>query len=127
MRNGIVNTLASVPEQKLINALPFYTRMWDEYTDENGNHVLNSKAYTMKGSYERVEELGIAINWSDTMGQYVAEGDVEGHHYSVWLEDADSIREKMKIVAEYNLAGVSGWSLGGEFPEVWEVIAEYNK
>lgn len=127
VRNGIVNTLDSVPAQKVINALPFYTRMWDEYTDENGNHVMTSKAYTMKGSYDRVEELGIAINWSDTMGQYVAEGDVEGHHYSVWLEDADSIREKMKIVAEYNIAGVSGWSLGSELPEVWEVIAEYNK
>lgn len=127
VRKGIVNTLESVPAEKLINGLPFYTRMWDEYTDENGNYVMNSKAYTMKASYEIVEELGLAVNWSDSMGQYVAEGDVEGHHYSVWLEDADSIREKMKLVSEHGLAGVACWSLGGEFPQVWEVIAEYNQ
>ena len=52
---------------------------------------------------------------------------MEGHHYSVWLEDARSIEEKMKIVAEYDIAGVSAWSLGGEYPDVWEVITRYNK
>ena len=109
VKNGIVNTLESVPAQKLINALPFYTRMWDEYVDENGQQVLNSKAYTMRGAFDRVEELGLVTNWSDSVGQYVAEGDVEGHHYSVWLEDARSIEEKMKIVAEYDLAGVAAW------------------
>ena len=127
VKNGIVNTLESVPAQKLINALPFYTRMWDEYVDENGQQVLNSKAYTMRGAFDRVEELGLVTNGSDSVGQYVAEGDVEGHHYSVWLEDARSIEEKMKIVAEYDLAGVSAWSLGGEYPQVWEVITRYNK
>ena len=127
VKNGIVNTLESVPAQKLINALPFYTRMWDEYVDENGQQVLNSKAYTMRGAFDRVEELGLVTNWSDSVGQYVAEGDVEGHHYSVWLEDSRSIEEKMKIVAEYDLAGVSAWSLGGEYPQVWEVITRYNK
>lgn len=127
VKNGIVNTLESVPAQKLINALPFYTRMWDEYVDENGQQVLNSKAYTMRGAFDRVEELGLVTNWSDSVGQYVAEGDVEGHHYSVWLEDARSIEEKMKIVAEYDLAGVAAWSLGGEYPQVWEVITRYNK
>ena len=125
--NGIVNTLESVPADKLINALPFYTRMWDEYTDEAGNYVLDGKAYTMKASFARVEELGLVVNWSDTMGQYVAEGDVEGHHYSVWLEDARSIEEKMKVVAEHDLAGIAAWSLGGELPEVWEVISRYNR
>ena len=127
VKNGIVNTLESVPAQKLINALPFYTRMWDEYVDENGQQVLNSMAYTMRGAFDRVEELGLVTNWSDSVGQYVAEGDVEGHHYSVWLEDARSIEEKMKIVAEYDIAGVSAWSLGGEYPQVWEVITRYNK
>ena len=81
----------------------------------------------MKASYDRVEELGLIANWSESMGQYVAEGDVEGHHYSVWLEDAKSTEEKMKIVSEYGLAGVAAWSLGGEFPEVWDVINKYNR
>lgn len=126
--NGIINTLAEgVPAEKLINALPFYTRMWEEYTDENGNYVLNSRAYSMQAAFDRVEELGLAANWSDNMAQYVAEGDVEGHHYSVWLEDEKSIEEKMKVVQQYGLAGVAGWSLGSELPEVWEVIKRYNR
>lgn len=127
VNNGIVNTLESVPSDKVINALPFYTRIWDEYTDEEGNHVLNGKAYTMKASFEVVEQLGLPVNWSNDVGQYVAEGDVDGHHYSVWLEDARSIEEKMKVVEEHDLAGIAAWSLGGELPEVWEVISRYNR
>lgn len=126
--NGIINTLAAgVPAEKLINALPFYTRMWEEYSDENGNYVLNSRAYSMQAAFDRVQELGLAANWSDNMAQYVAEGDVEGHHYSVWLEDVQSIEAKMKVVQQYGLAGVAGWSLGSELPEVWEVINRYNR
>lgn len=125
VRNGIVNTIAEVPADKVINALPFYTRLWEEYTDESGQNVVYGKAYTMTGAQKKIEELSINLLWSENLGQYVGECDIDDVHYSIWMEDARSIEEKMKIVKENGIAGVAGWSLGGEFEEVWDVIAKY--
>lgn len=125
VRKGIENTMAVVPAKKVINALPYYTRIWDEYYDEDGNYVVSGRAYSMTYSLNWVEEKGFPVNWSEAVGQYVTEGDIDGHHYSVWLEDARSIGEKMKLVKEYGIGGIAGWSLGGEYPEVWDSIVEY--
>lgn len=126
VEKGIADTLAVVPAEKLINALPFYTRMWMEYTDENGLPVRADKAYGMQAALDKVSELGLAVLWSDDVGQYVAVGEVEGVTYSVWLEEEKSIEVKMQLVQQYKLAGVACWSLGNETKEVWNVINSYN-
>ncbi len=126
VEKGIVDTLALVPAQKLINALPFYTRMWMEYTDENGMPVREDKAYGMQAALDKAGELGLGVIWSDDVGQYVAAGEVDGVFYSVWLEEEKSIEIKMQLVQQYKLAGVAGWSLGMETKEIWNVINSYN-
>lgn len=125
VKRGIEKTLEEVPPEKVINALPYYTRIWDEYYDEDGNYVLEGKGKGMKTANAWVEEKGFPVNWSEEVGQYVTEGEADGHRYSVWIEDARSIREKMKLISEYNIAGIAGWSLGDECPEIWDVIEEY--
>ena len=79
----------------------------------------------MTGAQKKIEELSINLLWSENLGQYVGECDIDGVHYSIWMEDARSIEEKMKVVKENGIAGVAGWSLGGETEEVWDVIAKY--
>ena len=122
--DGIDGTLKEVPKEKLINALPFYTRLWMESTDENGNVKLSSKTYSMQGALDMVAELGTGMEWDEEGGQYVAFGEVDGVKYSIWLEEDESIKAKMKVVRERELAGISGWCLGMEKPSVWDVITE---
>lgn len=43
----------------------------------------------------------------------------------MWLEDARSIEEKMKLIDKYDLAGVACWKLGLESEDVWDVIPKY--
>lgn len=112
--DGIDGTLKEVPKEKLINALPFYTRLWMESTDENGNVKLSSKTYSMQGALDIVAELGTGMEWDEEVGQYVAFGEVDGVKYSIWLEEDESIKAKMKVVRERELAGISGWCLGME-------------
>lgn len=122
--DGIDGTLKEVPKEKLINALPFYTRLWMESTDENGNVKLSSKTYSMQGALDIVAELGTGMEWDEEVGQYVAFGEVDGVKYSIWLEEDESIKAKMKVVRERELAGISGWCLGMEKLSVWDVITE---
>lgn len=122
--DGIDGTLKEVPKEKVINALPFYTRLWMESVDESGNVKLSSKTYSMQGALDIVAELGTGMEWDDETKQYVAYGDVDGVKYSIWLEEDESIKAKMDVVRDRGLAGVSGWSLGMEKPSVWDIITE---
>lgn len=45
--------------------------------------------------------------------------------YTIWVEDEQSIGEKMKLIQENQLAGVAEWKLGFERASVWPVIAQY--
>ena len=95
--------------------------------EENIPYTLSSDAIGMeKAEVILTTEDGSQIEpvWNEETAQYYAEftkGDIT---YKIWLEDARSLGEKMKLVKEYNLAGVSAWKLGLEKSEVWDVIAE---
>ena len=42
----------------------------------------------------------------------------------IWAEDENALKEKVKLVNKYNLAGVASWRWGFETPESWQVINE---
>ena len=44
--------------------------------------------------------------------------------YQIWLEDAESIADKVKLVSKYKLAGVAAWKLGFENSGIWQVITD---
>ena len=44
--------------------------------------------------------------------------------YQIWLEDAQSIAEKVKLIQKYNLAGVAQWKLGFENSSIWQTISD---
>ena len=59
------------------------------------------------------------------MGQNVGSVEDGSARYSIWLEDEQSVEAKMKLIAQYDLAGVAGWRLGFERASVWNIIAQY--
>lgn len=50
--------------------------------------------------------------------------DEYGNQHEVWFEDARSIRAKLELVEEYNLAGVGYWNLMRPFRANWEVLTD---
>ena len=50
---------------------------------------------------------------------------MDGTVYKIWLEDAASLEEKMKLIKAENLAGVAEWSLGMENSGIWDLILQY--
>ena len=108
----------AVDESKLILGVPFYTRAWIE---EDGE--LTSRVWDMEDIYTNIPE-GANIEWDDSLKQYYAEYQQDGATYKVWIEDDESIRAKLELVNEYNLAGAAYWEKDREPDELWNTISE---
>ena len=122
VKAGIEDTLKEVPAQKVINAIPFYTRVWIQ---PFGAGNLTSEVLGMDGAANYISEHGMDTYWDDEAGQNVASVEAEDGIYTIWVEDEQSIGEKMKLIQENQLAGVAEWKLGFERASVWPVIAQY--
>lgn len=137
VREGIEETLKEVPAEKVINAVPFFTRLWQEtpkteeemaaesVTDTSVSYKLSSKAYGMDNIDNVLTDNGAEKTWDETTGQYYAEYTAGGSTYKVWLEEEESIALKAELIKEYNLAGISSWKLGLERQDIWDVILRY--
>lgn len=121
VEKGIQNTLLEVPKEKVINAMPFYTRFWR--TDENGE--VTSEALGMDSADQRAANNSVEPVWDETTGQYYIELEYEGSIYQMWMEEERSIEEKLKLVKQYELAGVASWRLGYERAGIWDIILRY--
>lgn len=117
VENGIRNTLDLVPKEKVINGVPFYTRLW---TEKDGK--LTSKSMGIFTAKKWIEENQVELVWKDDVGQYYGEANTsEGKSY-LWMEDTKSLALKMDTIKKYDLAGVAGWKLGLETQDIWDVI-----
>ena len=123
VEDGIVNTLKEVPANKVINAIPFYTRVFkqmpvslatesdpgvlvEDTSSEFGRYLLSSQAVSMATAKQLLANHGITPIWDEGLGQYYGEYMSDGCRYMVWVEDETSIGRKMKLIQEYGLAGV---------------------
>ena len=118
VKNSITDSLAEVPKEKLINAVPTYTRVW---TKENGK--LSSSALGINGATKWVKENNVNLTWDDEVGQYVGHTTIGNATKYIWMEDERSMTLKMEAVKEADLAGVAVWKLGLEPKEIWNIIS----
>ena len=133
VREGIEETLKDVPAEKVINGVPFYTRIWKETAktqeeleaDSSSTMKVTSEAVGMQAAEELLLANGVAAQWDEASAQNYAEFEKEGALVRVWLEDEQSLDVKLQLMKNYDLAGVACWKLGLEKPAVWEVIQKY--
>lgn len=120
VESGIANTVEQVPAEKVINGIPFYTRIWD-----TTGTTVSSQAVGMEMARAYIEDHDIATRWDETTCQNYGEYQSGDSFCQVWLEDEESIRVKLNIMEKYKIAGVAEWKLGYETASIWDVIEEY--
>ena len=120
VENGIADTVSQVPANKVINAIPFYTRIW-----ETTGSSISSQAVGMEMAEEYVAAHNIDVEWNEETCQNYGEYTSGDTLYQVWLEDEESIRVKLNIMEKYGIGGVAAWRLGFEKPEIWDEIETY--
>lgn len=138
LENGIKDALESVSAEKLIAGVPFFTRLWfetpkteEEFAEQAGTEAasypnkVTSSAYGMAEAAQVVKDTGVQPQWDEETKQNYAEWEADGGTYKIWLEDDQSLEEKLKVIKSNNLAGVAEWSLGMEDSGVWDLILQY--
>lgn len=119
------NTLAQVPAERVIMAVPFYTRLWKETRQKDGSIALTSETIGIAAADALLRENKVSTTWQPDTGQFYGEYEQGGTRYRIWVEDEMSLEEKMKVIQSSGFAGVAAWRLGLERRSVWEVMLKY--
>ena len=104
-----------IPKEKFIVGIGAYGRYWPE----NGK----GSAIFIQPAFDLAQEQGVEVLRDETTGvpHFDYESPDKGK-VSVWFEDAVSIKQKMDLVKQYDLAGVAVWRMGRLPADVWEAI-----
>lgn len=108
-----------IESDKIILAVPFYTRVWT--TDSNGKTT--NKTVSMKNIDSIIPE-GTEKKWDDDLKQNYVEYTDSGNKKQIWIEDLDSLKIKLSLITENNLAGVGSWQKDMETEGVWKMFKE---
>ena len=121
VQKGIRDTLKEVPPEQTVIALPFFTRLWKV----NENAAPTSSAMGMGEAAAWLSENAANVVWDEETGHNYAEAKGVDGTSEIWIEDAQSISEKMKEVTAAGCAGVAEWKLGLETQDIWQVISDH--
>lgn len=117
-----------IDNSKLILGVPFYSKYRKNKITMSGDTEIqknvSSKNLYMQSAknYLNNSNYKAATTWMDELGQYYIEYRNQNIVEKIWIEDENALKEKVKLVNKYDLAGVASWRWGFETDEAWKVI-----
>ena len=75
---------------------------------------------------ENVIPDDVEKQWKDDVKQNYVEYKEGENTKKMWIEDVESLKAKMSLIKENNLAGVASWQKGMETEDVWEMTVSYT-
>lgn len=125
VKKAVEDITSMVEPDRVIMALPFYTRLWTVENEGTESQKIESGAYSMNGAKTLLNNKGIEPAWDEQTGQYYAQYNEGAAVNKIWLEEEQSIEEKLKAVTEGAVHNVAFWRLGFEKTEIWNVVGRY--
>ncbi len=108
-----------IDSNKVVLGIPLYSRKWQV---KNGK-VVSSSVVTMKYLDKYINSEN--TTWLDEDKQYYYEY-VNGNNYTVmWMDEKESIAQKLSLIEEYDLGGSAYWMLGYESDNFWKDISKF--
>ena len=83
-----------MPADQVICGIPFYTRVW---TEKFGQSAITSEVLGMDGAKNYAKENQMTETWDASLGQNVATVETSDARYTIWMEDEQSMEEKLPI------------------------------
>ena len=107
-----------IEPERLILAVPFYTRVW---TTNSSGEIVSKNTISMKDIDNIIPE-GTNKTWDDELKQNYVEYMDGNNKKQIWIEDIDSLKAKISLIKENDLAGVASWQKDMETEEVWQMF-----
>lgn len=121
IRRVLDYAITVIPRNKILFGFQIYARDWLL------PHVSGQEAetFSMQEAMSRAVKYGTAIQYDTvTQSPFFRYRDAQGREHEVWFEDARSAQAKFDTVKEYNLRGISYWTLGYPFPQNWVLLKD---
>lgn len=111
-------TTEEIDSQKIILAVPLYTRLW---TEDSSGKIIKRSIVSMKDIDDTIPN-DVERKWDENLKQYYVEYKNENNTNKMWIEDTKSLEAKASLVSQYKLGGIAAWEKGMETDEVWQIF-----
>jgi spore germination protein len=111
--------LTLIPKNKIYLGVAGYGYDWSSKGVES---VENDEIHKLIARY------GADVQWDDASeSPHFNYTDADGVSHKVWYENSQSLKFKLDLVNNYNIAGIALWKLSGEDPASWQMIKDNLK
>jgi len=118
VRKVLNYAVSAIPRRKILMGIPNYGYDWTlPFVQGTAARTLSNP-----GAVEQSFRVRAAIQYDTTSQSPFYRYYTSGRQHEVWFEDARSINAKLRLVNEYNLGGVSYWTINRYFPQNWLVL-----
>lgn len=120
IKDAINLSLVNVNKEKLIIALPLYTRLWTTSIDGS----VTSRADGAASIEQSALAQGLKFTFDDkTLQNYGRKVTQDGNVVECWMEDDISLTHKMFEIKKADLAGTAAWKLTQERENSFSIIS----
>lgn len=120
VENCVAYAASQVDAAKLLIGLPAYGYDWNLTDSDLASWTYSATSFSWSDISDLLAKPGAVGRWDTASQSPFVIYTEHGHRHEAWFENADSLRAKTALIAEYGLAGLSMWSLGQEDAAFWE-------
>ena len=110
--------VTQIPSKKILMGMPNYGYDWEIPFMEG----IAANAISNVAAVDLAREVGSFINYSTIEQAPNFNYYTNGQQHKVWFDDANSVKTRLNFVNDFNLGGVSYWTINRYFPQNWLVL-----
>ena len=120
VRKVLSYAVTEIPSGKILMGMPNYGYDWTlPYESGKPATILS-----INGAITRAADQRTVIQFSETSKSPFYEYRENGRDHIVWFENPRSIEAKLKLVKDFNLGGISIWTVNQFYLQAWRVISD---